>query len=212
MHIKERDVLAASRAAAELPSTDVITVKPEIDNNSDAQDKADWHNVFCLAAIGVKEGITEGITKIVGREIDNPILRTTDNTDFKSVDQYQKHQLFTTIKERAEQPDSSNVRQQFVNIAGKFFDWTETVVTNVKRMAAMADKFLGYGVRVHTDLRALVILANKEWAAQQTWGLEISVSHYKIVSKVLVQSCPRCGHNPQKIANTRHGGRHTIPK
>ena len=47
----------------------------------------------------------------------------------------------------------------------------------------MAAKLLGYGVHVHIDLCAVIILANMEWEAQQTWGAEISVAHHKIVSK-----------------------------
>ena len=91
VHIKKRDVLASSIAAAKRASTDNSTVKPEISNNSDAQDEADRQNFFRLAAIGVKEGIAEGITKISGRNITNPIFRTTDNSDFKLVDQFQIH-------------------------------------------------------------------------------------------------------------------------
>ena len=53
-------MIAASRAAAKRASTDDITVEPEIDNNSDAQDEADRQNIFRLAVIGVKEGIVEG--------------------------------------------------------------------------------------------------------------------------------------------------------
>ena len=41
INIKKRDVLAASRAAADIVSTNDSTVKPEITNTSDAQDKAD---------------------------------------------------------------------------------------------------------------------------------------------------------------------------
>ena len=85
--------------------------------------------------IVVKEGIEEGITKIVGRYITNPISRKTDNSNFKLVDQYQIHQLFTAITEGAERPKSSNIKRQFVNIAGTVFDWRETVVTNAERMA-----------------------------------------------------------------------------
>ena len=135
VHIKKRDVIAASREAAERASTDDSTVKQEINNNSDAQDEADWQNVFRLASVGFKEGIAEGITKIVRRDITNPILRTTDNSNFKSVDKYQIHQLFTAITEGVERPESSNIRRQFVNITGKIFDWRETVVTNIEWMA-----------------------------------------------------------------------------
>ena len=102
VHIKKRGVLAESKSATERASIEDSTVKPEINTNSDVQDEADPHNVFHLAAIGVKEGIAEGITKIVGRDITNPILWTTDNSDFKSVDQYQIHQLYTVITEGAE--------------------------------------------------------------------------------------------------------------
>ena len=48
-------------------------------------------------------------------------------------------------------------------------------------MAEMAEKSLGFGVRVHRDLRAVEILVNKGWAAQQTWRADISVAHRKIV-------------------------------
>ena len=36
---------------------------------------------------------------------------------------------------------------------------------------------------MYTATYAVVILDNTEWAAQQIWGAEISVSHRKIVSK-----------------------------
>ena len=83
IHTKKREVLAASRAAANRSRIDNITVNPEITNNSDAQDDSDRQNVFCLSTIGVKERISEGITKIVGRDITNPILWTTEDIDFK---------------------------------------------------------------------------------------------------------------------------------
>ena len=38
-------------------------------------------------------------------------------------------------------------------------------------------------MRVHSDLCAVVILANIEWAEQNTWGAEISVTHHKIVAR-----------------------------
>ena len=132
IHIKKRDVLAASRAAAKRARIDNSTVGPDITNNSDTQDEADQQNVFFLAAIGVNEGIMEGITKNVRWDIANPILRTTGNSDLKSVDQIQIHQFFTAITEGAEIQESTNIQRQFVNIVGKNFDWRETVVENVK--------------------------------------------------------------------------------
>ena len=111
INIKKRDVLAASRAAADIVSTNDSTVNPEITNSRESQDKADRQNIFRFSEVGVKEGITEGITNIFGKEITNPILQTMDDIDFKSVDQFQFHQLFTSITEGAERPEATNIRR-----------------------------------------------------------------------------------------------------
>ena len=86
VHIKKGYGLAALRAAARRASIEDSTIELEININRDAQDKADFQNVIRHADIGVKEGIAEVITKIIRRDITNPILRTTDNSDFKLVD------------------------------------------------------------------------------------------------------------------------------
>ena len=56
-------------------------------------------------------------------------------------------------------------------------------MTNVELMAAMAAKSLIYSVHMHGNLCIVVILANTERSAQQTWGAEISVTHRKIVAR-----------------------------
>ena len=40
------------------------------------------------------------------------------------------------------------------------FDWRETINTNVERLATAAAKTQAYGVQVHDDLKAVIILAN----------------------------------------------------
>jgi ElaB/YqjD/DUF883 family membrane-anchored ribosome-binding protein len=182
--IKRKDVLKDSKdAAPRLSSSSGTMVQPEIATNSNAQEEADRQNTYRLAAIGVKEGVAAGITKIVGKDITNPILRTTDGISFKSVDEYQLHQLVTAITERAERPETTTIRQQFVNIAGVVFDWRDTVTINVENFAMNAAKTQAYKIRVHDDLKTVVILANVEWAARQSWGTEISVAHRTIKAK-----------------------------
>ena len=53
----------------------------------------------------------------------------------------------------------------------------------VEWMAAMAAKLLSYGLRVHSYLRAVVVMVNTEWAAHQIWGADISVAHRKIAAR-----------------------------
>jgi hypothetical protein len=133
--IKRKDILKDSKdAAARLSSSSGTMVQPEIATNSNAQEEADRQNTFRLAAIGVKEGVAAGITKIIGKDITNPILHTTDGISFKSVDEYQLHQLVTAITEGAERHEASTITQQFINIAGMVFDWRDTVAINVKKI------------------------------------------------------------------------------
>ena len=63
------------------------------------------------------------------------------------------------------------------------FDWRDTVAINVEKFAMNVAKMQAYGIRVHNDLKAVVILANVEWAARQSWGMEISVAHCIIKAK-----------------------------
>jgi len=182
--IKCKDVLKDSKdATARLSSSSGTTVQPEIATKSDAQEEADRQNTYRLAAIRVKEEVAVGITKIVGKDITNPILRTTDGISVKSVDEYQLHQLITAITEGAERPEATTIRQQFVNIAGMVFDWRDTVAINVKKFATNTAKMQAYGIRVNDDLKAVVILANVEWAARQSWGTKISIAHCTIKEK-----------------------------
>ena len=67
---------------AQAASSTINIVAPEITTNSNAQDGADRKNTARLAAIGLKEAIVAAITSIVGAQITNPILRTTDGSDF----------------------------------------------------------------------------------------------------------------------------------
>ena len=63
------------------------------------------------------------------------------------------------------------------------FNWRDTVAINVKKFATNAAKTQVYGIPVHDNLKAVVILANVEWAARQLWGTEISVAHCTIKAK-----------------------------
>jgi hypothetical protein len=106
-----------------------------------------------------------------------------DGIIFKAVDNYQLHQLIIAITESADRPEAITIRQQFVSNAGMVFDWRDTVAINVEKFATNVAVTQAYGIRVHDDLNAVVILANVEWAARQTWCPKISVAHCTIKVK-----------------------------
>ena len=120
--IKKSDVNRQSIAEVQAASSKIIIVAPEITTNADAQDEADRQNTEQLAVIGVKEAIVSAITSIVGAQITNPILRTTDGSDFLTVDEYELHQLFSDIKGGAERPSATEIRHMMVDVVAMTFD------------------------------------------------------------------------------------------
>jgi len=68
------------------------TVAPAFILRSEAQEKADRRNVAAQAMIGAKEGIVKAITALVGTNITDSVL-CTSNDDFKSVDDYTVHEV-----------------------------------------------------------------------------------------------------------------------
>ena len=110
------DVKRQSIAEAQTASSTINIVAPGIKTNIDAQDKADRQNTARLAAIGVKDAIAAAITSIVGAQITNPILRTTDGSDFRSVDEYELHQLLSDVKGGAERLSGTSIRQLMFDV------------------------------------------------------------------------------------------------
>ena len=132
--IKRKDVLKDSKDATDcLSNSSGTTVQPEIATNSDAQEVADRQNIYRLAVIGVKEGVAAGITKIIGKDITILILRTTHGISFKSVDEYQLHQLVTAITEGAERPEAKTSGNSLPTLQGWYsIGETQTQSTSKK--------------------------------------------------------------------------------
>ena len=170
--VSRSSVLKESKATAARESTSTNTVAPEITSNNDAQDEADRINMFRLAAIGAKEGAAAGISKVVGTDITDATLRTTDGQDFKTVDEYTLYALMRAVIEGAERPATIDVRKLYVSLCSTKFDFRIKMVVNVERLRSQAAKSKGYGVKVGEDVIVLIIIANIEWAASQEWGGE----------------------------------------
>ena len=152
--------------------------------NIDA-DESDRQNTARLAAIGVKEAIAAAIASIVGAQITIPILRTTDGSDFWTVDEYDLHQLLSVVKVGAERPSATAIRKMMMDVMAASFDWRESAATNIEQLSTAIAKAATYGVRFHNDIKGLVITANVAHAAQQPWGSELAEVQCKIKAKYL---------------------------
>ena len=165
-------VLDKSRATTNALSTTQLPVLPTITTRADAQDEADRINQINQAVIGAKEGTTEAITDKVGSDITDAVLRTADGTDYRSIDDYELHELVTAAIQGADRPNTSDVLEQLAAILAFGFDFQKKVITNIELLRAKIARMHSYGIIIDDTQMALVLLANIELAASEAWGRE----------------------------------------
>ena len=143
--------------------------EPLIATRDDAKDEADRQNVARLATIGNKEGIIEGVRNRVGGAITDIVLKTADATDDKNVDDIEIHKLLKCVLDAAERPAAAAARDEYVALTSTTFDFRLKMNSNVEKLKAKVAKAKGYGIVVGDDVICMIVLANAEWAARQSW-------------------------------------------
>ena len=93
--------------------------------------------MFSQAMIVAKEGITKGMTNIVGSDIADAILKTTGGTNLKGINKYQLYKL-TIVG--AYRPETSDISDQLQGIPGTMFNSQQKVVTNVEQLRTKATR------------------------------------------------------------------------
>ena len=142
--------------------------KPNIDTMLDAREEADRQNIARLAAIGAKEGVIDAIKEKFGSAITNSVLETSDNTDFKTINQVGIHELPKTVISAVERPVMSNARDEFKVFIATRFDFRSKLVNPVEQLRVQANKAKGCGVLFKDNIIVPVTMANVEWVAGQT--------------------------------------------
>jgi hypothetical protein len=79
---------AAKKRADKLTATIGKTVLPPITAQTEAQEEANQLNVNNQLVISAKEGVIKAITKLVGNNITNVILRMADGSNHKSINEF----------------------------------------------------------------------------------------------------------------------------
>ncbi len=85
--ITANSVLKAAKTKAEAAlKAASTTIAPTITSQSEAQEEANHLNVINQSVISAKEGIVKAVTKLVGSNITDAVLRTANGSDHKSLD------------------------------------------------------------------------------------------------------------------------------
>jgi hypothetical protein len=121
----------AKDAAAKESKVTGTTVTPAFTLCLEAQEEADRRNVAAQAMIGAKECVVEALTALVGTNITNSMLRTSDG-DFKSVDKYTVPKVMQAAYENADCPPMIDVLEQLIEVLHYTFDFHKRISANME--------------------------------------------------------------------------------
>ncbi len=117
----------ASKAAS-------TSIAPAIISRLEAQEEANRLNVINQSVIGTKEGVVEAVTKLVSRDITDAVLRTADGNNHKSIDDYTLFAVMAAAIDGANQPSTTDVLEQLLEVINHTFDFQKKVSVNMELM------------------------------------------------------------------------------
>jgi hypothetical protein len=162
----------AKKRADDLSTMTGKTILPTFTTRMEAQEEADQLNVINQSVIGAKEGVVEAVSKLVGSDIIDAILRTADGSDFKSIDDYTLYEVMKVAIDEADQPTTNDVLEQLLEVINHPFDFCKKVSANMELMQSNAAQMATYGIVIGIPQLTLTLLANIKTATKSDYGRE----------------------------------------
>jgi hypothetical protein len=174
---------SSKKRTDELSTTTGKTILPTFTTRTEAQEEADQLNVINQSVIGAKEGVVEAVSKLVGSDITNAILRTADGSDFKSIDDYTLYEVMKVAIDGADRPTTNDVLEQLLEVINHPFDFRKKVSVNMELMQSNAAQMATYGIVIRIPQLTLTLLANIETATKSNYGREFRSAMHAISKK-----------------------------
>jgi hypothetical protein len=100
----------------------------------EAQEEAGQLNVINQSVIGAKEGVVKAITKLVGSDVTNAILRTANNSNHKSINDFTLFEVMKSAINDTDRPSTNGVLEQLLKIINHSFDFRKKISVNMELM------------------------------------------------------------------------------
>ena len=90
--------------------------------------------------IGAKEGVVEAITKLVGSNVTDAMLRTADGSNHKSINDFTIFEVMKLAIDGANRPSTNNVLEQLLKVINHSFDFCKKISVNIELMQSNRHK------------------------------------------------------------------------
>ena len=159
--ITARSMIKEAKLHAKSRSTSTgNTVLPTITAQVEAQEEADHLNVINQAVISVKEGALDAITKLVGSNITNAILRTSNGSNHKGVEDFRLFDVMQAAIDGDNRPSTNNVLEQLLKVIYHTFNFCKKISVNMELLQSNTARMAMYGIVIGVPQLVLMLLAN----------------------------------------------------
>jgi hypothetical protein len=188
--VKSTDAITASyviktakNRADKLTASTSKTVLPSITSRVEAQEEAYQLNVINQLVIGSKEGVVKAITKLVGSNVTNAILRTANSSNHKSINNFTLFEVMKSAIDGADRPSMNNVLEQLLEVINHNFDFRKKISINMELMQSNASRMATYGIVIGIPQLTLTLLANIKTATKSDYGRKFHLAMHAICKK-----------------------------
>jgi hypothetical protein len=130
--------------------------------------------------IGAKVGVVEAITKLVGSNVTNAILRTADGSDHKSINDFTLFEVMKSAIDGADRSSTNNVLEQLLEVINHRFDFRKKISINMELMQLNTVQIATYGIVIGIPQLMLTLLANIETATKSDYGCKFHSAMHAI--------------------------------
>lgn len=165
-------VLKTYKAMA-IADPDNASNTPEITTRADAQDEAERLNTRVQFITGVKEAFAKVATAKFGKHITDPVLRSADGSDFKSINEWTCEDLLEAIRQGADRPTNDESHARALKIFNFSFNFQSKIQVNYDSLNAKAGQLKHMGILLGPSIIGFILLRQVEKASTYEWGRDI---------------------------------------
>ena len=145
--IMARSLIKEAKLHAESRSTLTgKTILPTITARAETQEEANRLNVISQMVIGVKESALDAITKLVGSNFTDAILRTPNGRNHKGVNDFKLLGVMQAAINGADRLLTNDVLEQLLKVINHTFDFCRKISINMELLQSNAARMATYDI------------------------------------------------------------------
>ncbi len=110
------------------------------------------------------------MTKLVGSNITDAVLRVANGSNHKSINDYTLFAVMAAAIDGADQPSTTNVLEQLLEVISHIFDFRKKVSVNMELMQLNVARMATYGIAISISQLTLMLIAKIENATKVKYG------------------------------------------